>query len=315
MNILSLFDGISCGMVALKRAGIEVDNYYSSEIENSAITISNNNYPEIIRLGDVTKINKNVLSTLPKIDLILSGSPCTGFSRNGKMLNFEDPQSKLFFDFIRILTWIKNNNNKDVKFFLENVEMKKDWQDTITEFVGVEPIPINSNLVSAQNRPRIYWSNIDNITKPNDKNILLKNILSEVDISSFINHQGLFVDNTFNERELSLINVVNGEVRINQATKQGYIVASDGDGVNLSFPTSKTRRGRVIKQKSNTLDKSCNICVYYDNILRKLTIDELEKLQTIPVGYTDGVPESKRRAAIGNGWTIDVISHILKGLK
>lgn len=315
MNILSLFDGISCGRVALDRANINVDNYYSSEIEKSAIEISNKNYPGIIRLGDVTKINDKVLKSLPKIDLILAGSPCQGFSRNGNMLNFEHHQSKLFFDFIRILNWIRENNNKDVKFLLENVEMKKEWRNTITEFVGVDPIDINSNLLSAQNRPRTYWSDIENINIPNNLDIRLKDILEDIDTSDFIKHQGILVDNKFNEKELNLINVVNGEVRISQATKQGYIVANDGDGVNLSFPTSKTRRGRVIKQKTNTLDKSCNICVYSDGILRKLTINELEKLQTLPIGYTEGVSEQKRRAAIGNGWTVDVIVHILKHIK
>lgn len=312
MNVLSLFDGISCGRIALERANIKVNNYYSSEIEKSAIEISKNNYHTINRLGDVTKINEDILNTLPKIDLILAGSPCQGFSRNGNMLNFEHPQSKLFFDFIRILNWIKENNNKDVLFLLENVEMKKEWKDTITEFVGVKPIDINSNLMSAQNRPRTYWSNIEEISVPDNLNIILKDILDDIDTSEFIKHQGILVDNKLNEKELNLINVVNGEVRISQATKQGYIIAEDGDGVNLSFPTSKTRRGRVIKQKSNTLDKQCNICVYYDGILRKLTISELEKLQTLPVGYTNGVSEQKRRNAIGNGWTVDIITHILK---
>lgn len=315
INVLSLFDGISCGMIALERAGIKVNNYYASEIEKSAIDISNKNYPNIIRLGDVTKIKDDILSKLPKIDLILAGSPCQGFSRNGNMLNFNHPQSKLFFDFIRILDWIKENNNKDVRFLLENVEMKKEWKDIITKYVGVKPIDINSNLLSAQNRPRIYWTNIKGIDVPKDAEIKLIDILDNVDTSNFIKYKNILVDNNFNEKELNLIDVENGEIRISQATKQGYIVAENGDGVNLSFPNSKTRRGRVIKQKTNTLDKSCNICVCYDKIIRKLTINELEKLQTLPVGYTAGVSESKRHATIGNGWTVDVIAHILKSYK
>lgn len=314
MNVLSLFDGISCGMIALERANIKVDNYYSSEIEKSAIDISRRNYPDIIRLGDITEIDDKVLKTLPKIDLILAGSPCQGFSRNGNMLNFEHKQSKLFFDFIRILNWIKDNNNQDVKFLLENVEMKKEWKDTITSFVKVEPLDINSKLVSAQNRPRIYWTNIDNTSIPNDRNISLYDILDLYKEYSLINHQGIKVDSSFNEKEKQLINVVNGEVRISQATKQGYIVAKDGDGINLSFPTSKTRRGRVINKKSNTLDKQCNVCVYYNGILRRLSLTEIERLQTLPDGYTVGVSDIKRKAAIGNGWTVDVITHLLKGL-
>ncbi|MGL5649833.1 MAG: DNA cytosine methyltransferase [Clostridium sp.] len=314
INVLSLFDGISCGMVALERTGIKVDNYYASEIDKHAEEISDNNYNKIIRLGDITKINKTTLRKLPKIDLILVGTPCQGFSRNGNMLNFDHEQSKLFFNFIEILSTIRLHNNLDVKFILENVEMKKEWKDTITKYVSVEPLDINSNLLSAQNRPRTYWTNIEGVEIPEDNNICLKDILIDFNKDNLMCHQGLLVDKTFNEKELNLINVVNGEVRISQATKQGYIVANDGDGVNLSFPTSKTRRGRVIKQKSNTLDKQCNVSVYYDNILRKLTIEELEKLQTLPAGYTDLASTTNRKKAIGNGWTVDVISHILKYL-
>ena len=204
MNVLSLFDGISCGMIALERANIRVDNYYSSEIEKSAIEISNKNYPDIIRLGDITKIDNEILKTLPKIDLILAGSPCQGFSRNGNMLNFEHKQSKLFFDFIRILDWIKNNNNQDVKFLLENVEMKKEWRDIITSFVKVEPLDINSKLVSAQNRPRVYWTNINNISIPNNRNINLYDILELDGEYDLVSHQGIKIDSSFSEKEKNL---------------------------------------------------------------------------------------------------------------
>lgn len=314
MNILSLFDGISCGRVALQRAGKRVDSYYTSEIEKSAIKISDKNYPDNIKLGDITNINEDILKTLPKIDLVLAGSPCQGFSRQGNHLNFKHTQSKLFFEFIRILNWIKSNNNPDVAFILENVEMKKEWKDIITDYVEVEPININSKLLSAQSRPRTYWTNIC-IKYPNDKNILLKDILLEYNPDNLIEYKGLLVDKQLSDKELLLIDVVNGEVRIKQATKQGYKVANNGDGINLSFPTSKTRRGRVINQKTGTLDKSCNVCVYYDGIIRKLTINELELLQTLPINYTEGVSEIHRKNAIGNGWTVDIIAHILKSLK
>lgn len=266
-------------------------------------------------MGDITKINKETLSNLPKIDLILAGSPCQGFSRNGNMLNFEHEQSKLFFDFIKILNWIRDNNNRDVKFLLENVEMKKEWKDIITSYVKVAPLDINSKLVSAQNRPRTYWTNIPNASIPEDKNINLYDILELDHQYDLIDYQGIKIDSSFNKKEINLINIVNKEVRISQATKQGYIIAEDGDGINLSFPTSKTRRGRVVKKKSNTLDKQCNICVYYNGILRKLSLVELERLQTLPDGYTEGVSDNKRKNAIGNGWTVDVITYLLKGLK
>ena len=166
MNVLSLFDGISCGMIALDKLGINVNNYFASEIDENAIKISKANYPNIKHIGDVTEITEDNIKNMPKIDLILGGSPCQGFSNNGKGLNFNDPRSKLFFDFVNILNWVREVNNKNVKFLLENVKMKKEWENIITQYVKVKPIEINSKLLTAQNRPRLYWSNIDNIDIP-----------------------------------------------------------------------------------------------------------------------------------------------------
>ena len=251
---------------------------------------------------------------MPKIDLILGGSPCQGFSNNGKGLNFNDPRSKLFFDFVSILNWVREVNNKNVKFLLENVKMKKEWENIITQYVKVKPIEINSKLLTAQNRPRLYWSNIDNIDIPKDAGIELINILDKNVKFDFINHEGLKICKSISENSRNLIYRVDNEVRIKQATKQGYIVANEGDGINLSFPCSLSRRGRVIKGKSNCLDTSCNICVYIDNSIRRFTINELEKLQGLPIGYTNHVSDRNRIKAIGNGWTIDVIEHILRNL-
>lgn len=315
INVLSLFDGISCGMLALDKCGIEVDKYYSSEIDKNAITISKHHYQNIIQMGDITELLDNKLKTLSKIDLVIGGSPCTNLSRAGNGKGLKGNQSKLFFEYMRVLRWIQRYNNPNVYFLLENVEMKKQWEDIITKNMLVKPIAINSKLLSAQNRPRIYWTNIPNVTIPEDKNILLKDILIEEDIK-FIKHNGLLMDARYNEFELKLVNVINEEVRVSQATKLGYIVADDGDGVNLSFPKSKTRRGRVIRQKTNTLDCQCNISVYHNGMIRKLNIIELERLQTLPEGYTnvEGMGESIRKKAIGNGWTVDVIVHIFKNL-
>lgn len=314
MNVLSLFDGISCGMIALDKLGINVNNYFASEIDENAIKISKANYPNIKHIGDVTKITKDNIKNMPKIDLILGGSPCQGFSNNGKGLNFNDPRSKLFFDFVNILNWVREVNNKNVKFLLENVKMKKEWEDIITQYVKVKPIEINSKLLTAQNRPRLYWSNIDNIDIPKDVGIELINILDKNVKFDFINHEGLKICKSISENSRNLIYRVDNEVRIKQATKQGYIVANEGDGINLSFPCSLSRRGRVIKGKSNCLDTSCNICVYIDNSIRRFTINELEKLQGLPIGYTNHVSDRNRIKAIGNGWTIDVIEHILRNL-
>lgn len=314
MNVLSLFDGISCGMIALDKLGINVNNYFASEIDENAIKISKANYPNIKHIGDVTEITKDNIKNMPKIDLILGGSPCQGFSNNGKGLNFNDPRSKLFFDFVNILNWVREVNNKNVKFLLENVKMKKEWENIITQYVKVKPIEINSKLLTAQNRPRLYWSNIDNIDIPKDAGIELINILDKNVKFDFMNHEGLKICKSISENSRNLIYRVDNEVRIKQATKQGYIVANEGDGINLSFPCSLSRRGRVIKGKSNCLDTSCNICVYIDNSIRRFTINELEKLQGLPIGYTNHVSDRNRIKAIGNGWTIDVIEHILRNL-
>ena len=311
INVLSLFDGISCGKIALDRAGIKVNKYFASEIDEDAIAISMKNHDDIIRLGDVTKWRE---WDLPKIDLIIGGSPCTGFSRAGKMLNFKDRQSKLFFEYVDILNDIKAKNS-NVFFMLENVKMKTEWRNIITNYVGVEPIEINSKLVSAQNRLRTYWTNIPGVRKPKDKGIKLVDVLEEPSGIRYVMHQGINFDSSLSSASVNLVNCVDGEVRISQAVKRGYIVAEDGDGINLSFPTSKTRRGRVIKQKSSTLDQQCDVCVYHDNKIRRLTVRELEKLQTLPYGYTSGFSSVAAKKVIGNGWTVDVVAHILGHMK
>ena len=171
INVLSLFDGMSCGQIALDQLDIKVDNYYASEIDKWAMQVAKKNYPNTKHLGDVTELKG---SDLPKIDLLMGGSPCQGFSFAGKQLNFDDPRSALFFEFVRLL-----EETKPKYFLLENVRMKKEFQDIISEHLGVKPIMINSALVSAQNRVRLYWTNIPNIEQPEDKGIVLKDILED----------------------------------------------------------------------------------------------------------------------------------------
>ena len=180
MNVLSLFDGMSCGQIALDRLGIKVDNYFACEIDKYAMQVTQANFPNTIQLGDVTKVD---LSELPKIDLVLAGSPCQGFSFAGKQLAFDDPRSSLFFEFIKILKEVKPKY-----FLLENVRMKQEFLNIITEQVsscypeipfGIEPILINSSLVSAQSRQRYYWTNIPNIKQPEERGIVLRDILEE----------------------------------------------------------------------------------------------------------------------------------------
>jgi DNA (cytosine-5)-methyltransferase 3A len=273
------------------------------------------NYPNTIPLGDINNLTEEELAKLPKIDLVLAGSPCQGFSRNGNGLNFDDPRSKLFFKFIEILKWIKENNNPNVKFILENVEMKKEWEKLITEYIGEKSMLINSTLVSAQKRPRLYWTNIEGVTQPEDKTITLKDILesnvsSEYDVPEELlkSKPVEFENGTIIER---FVDRSSGEIVVRNATKLGYLIAEEGDSINLSLPNSKTRRGRVGKGKSNTLDTQCNQAVVDNGRIRRFTITELERLQTLPDGYTEGIAEGKRKKAIGNGWTVDAIVHIL----
>ena len=169
INVLSLFDGMSCGRIALQRAGIKVENYFASEIDKYAIQVAKHNYPNTKHIGSVVDVKG---SDLPQIDLLIGGSPCQGFSFAGKQLNFDDPRSKLFFEFVRL----KNECNPTY-FLLENVKMKKEFQDIISEQLGVKPILINSSLVSAQNRERLYWTNIPIQGLPDDKGLFLKDVI------------------------------------------------------------------------------------------------------------------------------------------
>lgn len=304
MVVLSLFDGISCGYQSLKDCNIKIDKYYASEIDKNAISIALKNHPNIIELGDCNNWRSWDID-FSKIDLLIGGSPCQGFSRNGKMLNFSDPRSKLFFIYVDILNEIKKYN-PDVKFLLENVEMKKDYEDIISDYLQCKPYKINSKIVSAQSRSRYYWSNITPFGWQYDVKLL--DILDYVDTSNYIKIGYYKIDPDITMSELSLITLSDHCIKVKQATKQGFIIANSGDGINLSFPKSTTRRGRVIKQKSPTLDCQCNCGVYYNPVIRKFTINELEKLQGLPVNYTEGISDQARKKAIGNGWCVPVIN-------
>lgn len=167
MNVLSLFDGMSCGQIALNRANIQYNNYFASEIDKNVIKVTQHNYPNTVQLGDVTKIE--FIAT--KIDLLIGGSPCQGFSFAGKQLNFDDPRSKLFFEFVRL-----KNELQPKYFLLENVVMKKEYEDVINKYLGVQPILINSHLVSGQHRRRLYWTNIPGVEQPMDMGLSLIHI-------------------------------------------------------------------------------------------------------------------------------------------
>lgn len=381
MNVLSLFDGISCGQVALERAGIKVDTYYASEIESNPIKVTMKNYPNTIQLGDVTKWKEWDIDWR-SIDLLLGGSPCQGFSFAGKQLNFEDPRSKLFFEYADILNHIKECN-PDVKFLLENVKMKQEYQDVITEYLGIEPILIDSALVSAQNRKRLYWTNIPNVVPPDNKNILLKDIVHEfadMDVAmseswckwfkekaeqllskkyvsldsekaitmtarQYANWNGNFVFECLNEYIVPFnqtLQILDKEI---QKDKVGYFrTDSQANRVYYIHDKAVTLCGeaggraakmgqylfgcitpdRVNKRQNGqrfnkgnkfyTLTAQDKHGILVEGYIRKLTPIECERLQTLPDNYTAGISTTQRYKALGNGWTVDVIAHILSFL-
>jgi site-specific DNA-cytosine methylase len=301
MIVLSLFDGMSCGQIALNRAGISYYKYYASEIDKYAIKVTQHNYPNTIQLGDVTKV---FAKDLPKIDLLIGGSPCQGFSFSGKQLNFDDPRSKLFFKFVRLVKELKPKY-----WLLENVVMKKEYEQVISEYLGVKPVTINSRLVSAQNRVRLYWANFE-ITQPTDKGINLIDILETDDL---INPSA-----------------IRGR-RLNKATILGRRLNERGvrDDYNKEVPITQCLEVRA----TNTNKSNCLTTVEKDNVLttmpigrhkdafknklpfRYYTLKEYCRLQTVPENYfTDIVSESQAKKMLGNGWTVDVIAHIFKGL-
>jgi len=302
MNVLSLFDGISCGQIALNKANIPYNNYFASEIDKNAIKVTQHHYPNTIQLGDVTKID---VSNLPKIDLLIGGSPCQGFSLAGSGLNFEDERSKLFFEYVRL-----KNELQPKYFLLENVKMKQEWQDIISDLLGVKPILINSSLVSAQNRERLYWTNLPIDGLPTDKGILLKDIIEDGQVLK--DKSQTILATLYKENAKSMI----------KQNKQGILILKNiypkkGQNGNVYsiFGKCKTLSAGVgIKGNGIGSSNSPKIETTNADGWRKLTPIECERLQTVPDNYTEGVSNTQRYKMLGNGWTVDVIAHIFKYL-
>lgn len=284
MNILSLFDGISCGQVALNRIGIKYDKYYASEINQYAITVTQNNFPNTIQVGDVTKLKGE---SLPQIDLLLGGSPCQSFSNAGKRDGFNG-KSKLFLEYVRLLKELKPKY-----FLLENVQMKQEFKDIITEMLGVSPLEINSNVLSAQNRKRIYWTNIPSYFLPYS-NILLQDILQgEVDDKYYVNEDNFIKIAEDNEK----------------GNKAGYF-RKDCQANRVYYSS-----GKAVTLCGEAGGGAAKMGQYFiDGKIRKLTPIECERLQTLNDNYTSGIPEAQRYKCLGNGWTVSVICFLLKEL-
>jgi len=296
INVLSLFDGISCGQVALERAGIKVNNYFASEIDKHAIKVTQSNYPNTKQIGDVTKVNG---IDLPKIDLLMGGSPCQGFSFSGKQLNFEDPRSKLFFEFVRLIDEVKPKY-----WLLENVVMKQEYQDVISQHLGVGPVKLNSALTSAQNRVRLYWANFE-ITEPTDQGIKLEDILEDT--------------------EMIGPSAIRGG-RLNKATILGRRLDERGKRQDYDKTVPITQ---CLEVRASNRDKSnCLTTVAKDTVLttmevgrhpdafnrklpfRNYTKIERCRLMNLPDNYCDEISDNQTVKATGNGWEVGMITHI-----
>ena len=374
MNVLSLFDGMSCGQIALNRAGVKYDTYFASEIDKYAMQVTQANYPNTMQLGDVTKVDYTKLP-IGGIDLLMGGSPCQGFSFAGKQLNFNDPRSKLFFEFVRL-----RDELKPKYVLLENVRMKKDSEDIITKYMGFPPQAINSNLKSAQNRYRLYWWGqlVDGkyqmipIPPMKDEGIVLKDILEDLPFSEIPN----YLNNTWcGKRRGDMVKSVDDPkancltasmwkgqiptfvkkpIQVGEATNiKGFDILKRVYSPNGKSPTLTTMQGghrepkvaigRIVNRRlddngvrkdyqlelpytaqievRNDEKSNCLTTVQKDNVVvekelyRKLTPLECERLQTVPDGYTEGVSKTQRYKMLGNGWTVEIISEIMKGIK
>lgn len=285
MKVLSLFNGISCGRVALERAGIPVERYVSYEIDKYANVVSKSNYPYDEYNGDVTTAD---FTQYRDFDLLIGGSPCQGFSSSGKGLNFDDPRSKLFFEFVRALREVQP------KYFLfENVGMTTDCINIISAYLGVEPIHINSRLVSAQDRKRLYWTNIPNVEPPEDKGISVHSIIGGNQYAAAM--RGRRINENGHRSDYDRTIKISQYIECRKDEKTNCLTTVEKDNV-------------VVGSRQNRKSLS-------DSDYRYYTVAEYEQLQTLPIDYTSCISANQAKKAIGNGWTVDVIAHIFSYLR
>ena len=342
MNVLSLFDGMSCGQIALDQLGIKVDNYYAAEIDKYAIEIAKKNYPNTIQLGDVTKWKEWNINW-STIDLVSGGFPCQAWSVAGNQLGDRDPRGMLFWTMLDIIQNVLKHN-PDAKYLMENVKMKNEFESYITrhteQVLGhVNKHLINSALVSAQSRQRYYWTNIEGIEQPEDKGQVLKDILEDIVSDEYNSGEQILggehnnMLNTNYKSQANTIHDINEKAKTICAGTHGYALGHIKTG---PCELREYRKTALCHQAATALDlegHDINKRVYKDtgksptlntvtkpNILmtdvqyRKLTPLECERLQTVPDNYTEGVSNTQRYKMLGNGWTVEVIKHIFKNM-
>lgn len=284
--IVSAFDGCSGAQIALERSGIPIKKYYALEIDKAAIEMTQDNYPDTIQLGDVTAFKRSMIPE-QEIDLLIGGSPCRGFSSAGKGLNFQDEESKLFFEFVRLKKILKPK-----WFVLENVVMKKEWEQVITKHMGVEPFFCNSRLVSGQDRKRCYWTNIPKIQLPLDRGITFQDIVQGKGYCAAM--RGRKIDPLTQTRKDESNFPFHQYIECREDDKSNCVTTVEKDNVVV-----KTKGPRRLASETE---------------YRYLNPIEYERLQTMPEGYTKSASDWKRREIMGKGFTIDVITHILSYL-
>lgn len=348
MKVLSLFDGISCGRLALERAGLPVECYDAFEIDKYAVTVSKNNYPDIVHHGNVFDGD---FTEFKGYDLLLGGSPCTYWSvaKKNREITSDGEGFRLFMEYVRAL------NESKCKYFLyeNNYSIHQNIKDEISKRLGVEPIMINSALVSAQNRKRCYWTNIPVTSFPADKGILLKDVLEsgvawqDKSYCMTARYSGAIISNTLERKQRTMIAepigaAQRGRYVDDNKTEQHIEVREDGKSNCLttvqkdSLVCAPIRigqygkggqgqriysvRGKSVTLSANGGGQGAKTGLYKidlpdgDYIIRKLTPIEAERLQTLPDNYTAGISNTQRYKCIGNGWTVNVIAHILGGL-
>lgn len=316
MKVLSCFDGISCGRLALQQLGITPTHYFASEIDKNAIKVATDNYADTIQLGDIDNWETWKLPW-GEIDLLQGGFPCQAFSMSGKQLGFKDERGKLFFTLMEILTHIQTLN-PNVKFLFENVVMKSEFKTAISEKIGADPIQINSSLVSAQNRERLYWTNIKGVEQPQDKGIILDHIIVPEENAVFDDYYIKLNPAAVRGRRLQKATIIGR--RLNEQGKR--------ENYNKEIPITQCLEVRA----TNTDKSNCLTTVAKDNVLTPLPVGrypnafkdklpfryyssvECHRLQTLPDDWCKAISRSASTKAIGNGWTVSVIEHILKNI-